>query len=155
MPSSPVLTDARFQAEMPHDQTGAQVAVQGATMTVGGTLTATGVLFAIILAAGWFGWGQVEQTNQIVVDRFGNDVLDAAGNQTFTNTTTFPSWLIIAMLVGLGVGLVTAFKPKIARPPRLSTRWPSELRRVRSRRSTTRATTASSCRPSVPPSGCS
>jgi uncharacterized YccA/Bax inhibitor family protein len=115
MPSSPVLTDARFQAEMPHDQTGAQVAVSGATMTIGGTLTATGVLFAIILAAGWFGWSQVVQTTQIVVDRFGNDVLDAAGNQTITNTTSFPSWLIIAMFVGLGVGLVTAFKPKIAR----------------------------------------
>jgi len=115
MPSSPVLTDTRFQAEMPHDASGAAVAAQGPTMTVGGTLTATGVLFSIILVAGWYGWSQVVQTTQIVVDKFGNDVLDAAGNQTFSNTTSFPSWLMIAMFVGLGVGLVTAFKPKIAR----------------------------------------
>ena len=115
MPSSPVLTDTRFQAEMPHDASGAAVAAQGPTMTVGGTLSATGVLFSIILVAGWYGWSQVVQTTQIVVDKFGNDVLDAAGNQTFSNTTSFPSWLMIAMFVGLGVGLVTAFKPKIAR----------------------------------------
>lgn len=115
MPASPVLTDARFDAEMPHDPTGAVVSGTGATMTIGGTLTATGVLFAIILAAGCFGWSQVQQTTQIVVDAAGNDVLDAAGNQTYANTTSFPGWLIIAMLVGLVVGMVTAFKPKIAR----------------------------------------
>ena len=107
MPSSPVLTDARFQTQMPHDATGAPVAAVGRTMTVGGTLTATGVLFSLILVAGWYGWSQVVQTKQIIVD--------AAGNQTYLNTTSIPSWLMIAMLVGVGVGLVTAFMPKIAR----------------------------------------
>jgi len=115
MPSSPVLTDARFQTQMPHDATGAPVAAVGRTMTVGGTLTATGVLFSLILVAGWYGWSQVVQTKQVIVDAAGNDVLDAAGNQTYLNTTTIPSWLIVAMLVGVGVGLVTAFMPKIAR----------------------------------------
>lgn len=115
MPSSPVLTDTRFQAQMPHDANGAAMPVQGATMTVGGTLTATGVLFALILASGWFGWSQVVQTTQLVVDKFNNPVLDAAGQQTYQNSTSMPSWLILAMFVGLGVGLVTAFKPKIAR----------------------------------------
>lgn len=115
MPSSPVLTDARFQTQMPQDASGAPVPVAGRTMTVGGTLTATGVLFSIILAAGWFGWTRVVQTTQVVVDQAGNYVLDAAGNQTYKNTTTFPSWLILAMLVGVGVGMVTAFMPKAAR----------------------------------------
>lgn len=115
MPSSPVLTDARFQTQLPHDASGAPAPVVGRTMTVGGTLTATGVLFSIILAAGWFGWTQVVQTTQVVVDQAGNYVLDAAGNQTYRNTTTFPSWLVLAMLVGVGVGMVTAFVPKIAR----------------------------------------
>jgi uncharacterized YccA/Bax inhibitor family protein len=31
------------------------------------------------------------------------------------NTTSFPGWLLLFMLVGLGLGLVTAFVPKIAR----------------------------------------
>ena len=115
MPSSPVLTEARFGTQMSQDATGMQVAAAGRTMTVGGTLTALGVLFSLILVAGWFGWTQVVQTTQIVVDAAGNDVLDAAGNQTFQNSTTFPSWLIVAFLVGLGVGLVTTFKPKVAR----------------------------------------
>ncbi|MBU6328668.1 MAG: Bax inhibitor-1/YccA family protein [Acidobacteria bacterium] len=100
---------------MPHDASGAPVAVAGPTMTVGGTLTATGVLFALILAAGWYGWTSVVQTSQILVDANGNDVLDAAGNQTYVNTTSIPSWLILALLVGVGVGLVTAFMPRIAR----------------------------------------
>ena len=115
MPSSPVLTTARFDTEMPHSAGGAPVAVQGRTMTMGGTLTATGVLFAIILAAGAFGWSQVHQTTSLVVDASGNAVLNAAGQQTFANSTTFPGWLMIAMFVGLGVGMVTAFKPKVAR----------------------------------------
>jgi uncharacterized YccA/Bax inhibitor family protein len=115
MPSSPVLTDARFQTQMPHDAQGAPLAVRGSTMTVAGTLTATGVLFALILAAGWFGWTQVVQTKQLIVDQFNQPVLNSAGQQTYQNTTSFPSWLILALLVGVGVGMVTAFMPKIAR----------------------------------------
>ena len=115
MPSSPVLTDARFQTQMPQDATGAPLAVQGATMTVGGTLTATGVLFALILAAGWFGWTQVEQTTQPIRDANGVPVISETGQQLYQNTTSFPAWLMLALLVGVGVGLVTAFMPKIAR----------------------------------------
>ena len=40
-------------------------------MTLAGTLTATGVLFALILAAGAFGWSQVVQTSVWVVDNHG------------------------------------------------------------------------------------
>ena len=107
MPPSPVLTDTRFQTQMPHDANGVATAVQGATMTVGGTLTATGVLISLILVAGWYGWSQVVQTTKVVTDLL--------GNQTTVNSTALPPWLLIAMFVGLGVGLVTAFKPKIAR----------------------------------------
>lgn len=114
MPSSPVLTAARFDTERPHDATGAVLPVQGRTMTMGGTLAATGVLFALILAAGAFGWSQVHQTSALVVDANGNAVLNAAGQQTFANSTTFPSWLVFAMFIALGVGMVTAFKPKLS-----------------------------------------
>ena len=80
----------------------------GKTMTIGGTMTATGVLFALILITGAFGWTQVEQTTQEVLD-------PATGQIQVVNTTSFPGWLLIAMFVGLGLGLVTAFMPKIAR----------------------------------------
>jgi uncharacterized YccA/Bax inhibitor family protein len=80
----------------------------GKTMTVGGTLTATGVLFALILITGTFGWMQVEQTTQTVID-------PATGQQVVENTTQFPGWLFLALLVGVGLGMATAFVPKIAR----------------------------------------
>jgi uncharacterized YccA/Bax inhibitor family protein len=80
----------------------------GKTMTVGGTLTATGVLFVLILITGAFGWSQVVQTTAEVVD-------PATGVTTIENTTQFPGWLFVALLVGVGLGMATAFVPKIAR----------------------------------------
>ncbi len=88
--------------------TGAVSPPTGKTMTIGGTMTATGVLFALILITGAFGWMQVDQTTQEVVD-------PATGQIQVVNTTSFPGWLLIALFVGLGLGLVTAFMPKIAR----------------------------------------
>ena len=76
-------------------------------MTIGGTLTATGVLFAIILASGAFGWSQVVQTTELVET--------STGQLVEQNSTSMPGWLIVAMFVGLGLGLLTAFKPKVAR----------------------------------------
>jgi uncharacterized YccA/Bax inhibitor family protein len=76
-------------------------------MTLGGTLTATGVLFAIILASGAFGWSQVVQTTELVET--------ASGALVEQNSTSMPGWLIVAMFVGLGLGLLTAFRPKLAR----------------------------------------
>jgi len=130
MPANPVLTPERFQTEADAnrpgwgaptgaaggagvptapaaDRFGTAPIEQGKTMTVGGTLTATGVLLALILAAGAFGWSQVVQTTELVET--------STGELVEQNSTSLPGWLIVAMFVGLGLGLVTAFKPKLAR----------------------------------------
>jgi len=65
-------------------------------MTVEGTATATGVLFVVLLAAAVFGWSQVTAvTGQV---------------------TSFPSWTIIAILIGFGAVLAVRFKPQLAKP---------------------------------------
>jgi uncharacterized YccA/Bax inhibitor family protein len=80
----------------------------GKTMTVGGTLTALGVLLTLILVSGAFGWMQVEQTTGLAFDRETNQMVEV-------NTTSLPGWLFLALLVGVGLALVTSFVPKIAR----------------------------------------
>ncbi|MEA2717961.1 MAG: hypothetical protein QOI99_2278, partial [Actinomycetota bacterium] len=64
------------------------------TMTVGGTVSAAGVLLMLLLAAGWVGWAQVDPSP----DRL-----------------QIPGWLIPAMLVGLGIAILTVLKPRLAR----------------------------------------
>ena len=68
-----------------------------------------------ILAAGAFGWTQVTQTTQYVETATNTIVSGPGPGIEVENTTSMPGWLIIAMFVGLGLGLVTAFKPKLAR----------------------------------------
>jgi uncharacterized YccA/Bax inhibitor family protein len=65
-------------------------------MTFGGVATATGVLLVLVLAAGVFGWTQVRPLPE------GTGV-------------EFPGWIIIPVLAGLGVALLTVFKPMWAR----------------------------------------
>jgi uncharacterized YccA/Bax inhibitor family protein len=65
-------------------------------MTTGGVATATGVLLALLLVGGVFGWMQVEP----LPDGTGVD---------------FPGWIIIPLLAGLGIAILTAFKPAWAR----------------------------------------
>jgi uncharacterized YccA/Bax inhibitor family protein len=120
--ANPVLTAERFQ--IPPQ---AEAAVAGGTpppavlpaaaagekrMTVGGTLTATGVLFALIVAAGAFGWGQVQQTSVWVLD--GIVVPADTAGAVQENTTSIPGWLFIAALVGFGLAMVAIFKPRAA-----------------------------------------
>jgi uncharacterized YccA/Bax inhibitor family protein len=77
------------------------------TMTIGGTLTATAVLFLLLLVTAAIGWAQVSQTEQLV---------QLPNGQTQTQITTdFPGWVYIPMLVAVVLGFVTAFKPTIAR----------------------------------------
>jgi uncharacterized YccA/Bax inhibitor family protein len=65
-----------------------------ATMTTGGVASAFGVMIAILLVAGVFGWNAVEATPTEV---------------------EFPGWIIITLLVGLGLALASTFKPRWAR----------------------------------------
>jgi uncharacterized YccA/Bax inhibitor family protein len=66
-------------------------------MTLRGTMTATGVLFALLLAAGAFGWSQVKPLAD------GSKVAD------------IPGWVFIPMIGAFILAIVTAFKPRIAR----------------------------------------
>jgi len=63
-------------------------------MTIGGTVAASAVLLVLLLAAGWVGWAQVDPSPEGV---------------------RFPGWLLPVMLVGLGIAILTIFKPKLAR----------------------------------------
>lgn len=65
------------------------------TMTVGGTITATGVLLVILIAAATVGWMQTEETV------FGG--------------VNLPMLAIVGSLVGFVCALVVAFKPNLAR----------------------------------------
>jgi uncharacterized YccA/Bax inhibitor family protein len=70
--------------------------VRAGAMTIGGTVAATGVLLVLLCAAGAVGWNLVK--------------LDAAGE-----VESFPGWIIVALLGGLGLAFLTAFKPHLAR----------------------------------------
>ncbi len=64
------------------------------TMTVGGVVSASAVLLMLVAAAGWFGWAAVDASAEEV---------------------RVPVWLFPVLLGGLGVAILTIFKPKLAR----------------------------------------
>jgi uncharacterized YccA/Bax inhibitor family protein len=120
MSGSPVLNDRRFDDVTADDRAGWGAPTQSApghagpiaptgTMTVGGTVLALGVLLVLLLGAGAFGW------MQSAPEPIGTQIDPATGNLTTVYSTTWPGWLWIAMIVGIGAALVTAFKPKMAR----------------------------------------
>ena len=65
------------------------------TMTVEGTVTATGVLFVVLLAGSVLGWSLVKTSNGEV--------------------TSFPAWIIGGVLLGFGCVLAMRFKPQWAK----------------------------------------
>lgn len=79
----------------------------GRTMTMGGTAWATLLFLLITVAAAVYGWSTVTLTETNFVDESGNAIVNAS----FDN----PGLLVVAMLVALGLGILTAFKPKLAR----------------------------------------
>ena len=64
-------------------------------MTFSGTLTATAVMMALLLAGAVFGWNAVDH--------------DAAGD------AIFPGWVFVALIAGFGVAILTVFKQELAR----------------------------------------
>jgi uncharacterized YccA/Bax inhibitor family protein len=108
---NPVLNEKTFQPPDPRTQA---MAAEAATvwnppindgpvtsytserMSIGGTVTATGVLFALILITGAVGWSLV--------------TTDAT-----TGTVRFPAWLLLPMLAAVGCAFWAMFKPKMAR----------------------------------------
>jgi uncharacterized YccA/Bax inhibitor family protein len=65
-------------------------------MSTTGVATATGVLFVLLLAAGYFGWNAVDASPEGTID--------------------FPSWILIAILGGFGLAILVSFRPNLARP---------------------------------------
>lgn len=74
------------------------------TMRVGGTVSATTILLAIMLVAGWFGWQSVE---------LGPEIPQPDG--TVSQDFSFPAWLMVSWIAGFGLAILTIFKPKLAR----------------------------------------
>ena len=68
-------------------------------MTVNGTLTATAVLFALLLASATAGWMAVDEKT----DELGRTV------------TQFPSLALVGVFVGLGIVFALMFKPQLAK----------------------------------------
>ena len=102
MAANPVLNDQRFEKVIAEGYGSAPIT---RTMTLGGTLSALGVLFALICATAWFGWSQVHQTTGIAIDK-------ATGQEVVVSTTSFPAWTIFAALIAMGFAFATIFKPK-------------------------------------------
>jgi uncharacterized YccA/Bax inhibitor family protein len=64
------------------------------TMTLNGVVWASGALLVLLVAAGVFGWNSVDHT---------------------LDTVRIPGWLPVVLFAGLGVAMLTIFKPKLAR----------------------------------------
>ena len=80
-------TEQKVQAEL-----GIPTAIK--TMTVNGTIWATGALLVLLVGAAIYGWNQVDITAEEV---------------------TWPGWIFPVALVAFGVAIVTCFKPDLAR----------------------------------------
>lgn len=88
-------------------------------MTVGGTIRATAVLWALLLISGAWGWSRVEQ---VAVDVQTGQRL--TGSQTAINEaiaagtavdqTQFPGWVFIPVLIAVVLAFVSIFKPRLA-----------------------------------------
>jgi uncharacterized YccA/Bax inhibitor family protein len=104
MNGSPVLTDDRFgQAAQAAPYT---PGAARSTMTIGGTITATGVLLVLLSVAGAFGWAQVPEYNQFD---------ELTGRQINAPVGAIPGWVFLMAFVALGLGIATALRPRWAR----------------------------------------
>lgn len=86
---------------------GIPTATDGKVMTMGGVASATLVFFVFLFGAAAVGWTSVLVTDTGQIDQNGNQVFDA--------TMQRPWLLFVAMFAGLGLAILTAFKPKLAK----------------------------------------
>jgi uncharacterized YccA/Bax inhibitor family protein len=104
--SNPALTEKAFenaagwaagvdQLEEAYNAPAYQPPIQRTdVMTVNGTVWATAALLVLVVAAGVFGWNSVDST---------------------ATSVSLPGWLLPVLLGGLGVAILTIFKPTLAR----------------------------------------
>lgn len=87
--------------------TGGPVQVGGGdTMRLSGTLSASAILLGIVIVAAVFGWRSVDFTTSL-------EVVD--GQLSEVRRADIPGWSLLVVLGAVGVGILTAFKPKLAR----------------------------------------
>jgi uncharacterized YccA/Bax inhibitor family protein len=67
-------------------------------MTIGGTVSATAVLFALLLVTATIGW-----------------TMTKSAVRTEGNFSVFPGWILLPVFAGLGLAILTVVKPHLAR----------------------------------------
>lgn len=77
------------------------------TLRRGGVASATAVLLAIICVTGTVGWNAVTTTTTTGVD--------SQGQLVESTSASIPPWVIVTVFVGLGLALLSFFKPTWAR----------------------------------------
>jgi len=119
--NNPILTEDKFKPAVTDQagwaaagygagaSTGTRSAVDapsGSTMTIGGTITATAVLWILLLASGAYAWSQVAVSSTTVETTTGPQVTYAAD---------VPGWFWVAGIFGFVLAIVISFKPTMAR----------------------------------------
>ena len=94
--------------DRPRDGVGAPSVPSGpatdpTAMSINGVLSASAVLMLLVLVAGAFAW------NAMTVETARNV------NGDVVILSPFPGWILLTVLGAFGIGLLTAFKPKLAR----------------------------------------
>ncbi len=79
----------------------------GKRMTIGGTLTATAVLFVCLLATAAVGWGQVEAVDLTP------DPTTLVPDPAPVYHVSYPGWVFFPMIGAFIAGLVLCFKPRL------------------------------------------
>jgi uncharacterized YccA/Bax inhibitor family protein len=96
--ANPALNEKTFAPERlrtldPRMVFGETAQAPPATMTLQGVIGRSAILFPILLAAAWLGWHSVTQTETGV---------------------QLPAWILPGLLVGLGIAILTIFRPKLS-----------------------------------------
>ena len=101
--ANPFLNEKKFEvvraetgwaAPDPTARAGTSVESRSTTMTMNGTLSATAVLFALLLLGGVVGWRQVT---------------------VHEGAAQFPGWSVLAILVAIGAMIATNVRPRLAK----------------------------------------
>jgi uncharacterized YccA/Bax inhibitor family protein len=77
--------------------------LSGRAMSLGGVASATGLMFAVLLVGGWWGWGQVDPGTKV------GDVM------TVEPSFKSPGLFFGALIIAFAFAIATAFMPKAAR----------------------------------------
>lgn len=137
--TNPLLNDKRFVPESPEDKAGWASPIGDNTkppvdnnnsqgphlryMTPGGTLRATVLLWALVVASGVFGWTRVSQVALQVTQNglvpfppgTSQSTINAAiANSTAVSQVDFPAWVLLPVVFGFGFAIWATLKPSFS-----------------------------------------